>query len=319
MTKRCVLGLAVLLLSSSTARAGKTDGLGPVLGTGPRVLLRLRLEEGKVYQMLQVIEQKIVQEMMGRKISTDQKMGFGFSFKITKVEPDGAMTADARYESILFKVKGAAGAVEYDSTKPPAEIPPAARGFAALVGEGFSLTFTSTGHVTAVSGINKMIDKVFRDVGVAEKATKDALKAQMGDKAMKEMMEKMMAIYPDKPVGVGDVWRKDVAMGGMIGMNVANTYKLTRRKEGVTTLTVSSKITPNADNKPLDVGGMKISSKLRGSQKGTMQIDERTGWIRQSKVVQDVSGTMRMQMPNAKQPMEIPIEIKSVIRLGAAK
>ena len=133
--KRCVLGLAVLVLASVMVSGCGEGEKAETAGTGEKVLLRLRLEEGKVYLMRQEVEQHIVQEIQGREMALDQTLGFGFSFKITKVNPDGTMTADAKYESVKFKQKGSGLDVEYDSTKPSGRVPPTAAGFAALVGE----------------------------------------------------------------------------------------------------------------------------------------------------------------------------------------
>ena len=315
--KRCVLGLVVLVLTSYPVWAGPAEG--PVAGAGGKMLLRLRLEDGKVYRIRQTLDQKIDQKVMGRKMSTEQTMGFVYSFKVKKVAADGAMTADLKYESVSFKMKGPVGEVAYDSANPPENIPPAALGHAALVGKGFSITFTRMGLVKKTEGIDKMIDGIFREAGVKGAGAKEALKAQWGDKAMKQTLEQMTAIYPDKPVGVGDVWKKEVNLAGMFGMKLDSTYKLTARKEGTAVVAVSTKITPVEGGKPMEIAGMKMTWKLTGTQKGTMRIDERTGWVKESDLAQDVSGTITMQMPGLDEPMVVPIELKSTIRLSADK
>ena len=102
-------------------------------------------------------------------------------------------------------------------------------------------------------------------------------------------------------------------------MKLDSTYKLTARKEGTAVVTVSSKILPNKDAEPMEMPGMKMkmSWSLSGSQKGTMQIDERTGWTKEAEMVQEMSGTIRMEMARARKPTVVPVEIKSTIRIRA--
>lgn len=301
-----VLLLAVSLLASCGGK--KAEG---------KVELRLRLQEGKAYSTRMVADQTITQTAQGQEIKVTQTIGMGYTFDVKKVESDGATLVQVTYDSALYKQDSPAGKVEYDSANPPAQVPDAAIGFAALVGQGFSMKLSALGEVLDVQGtdelIQHMLDQLGLPAGEARDSVETSLKTQFGTEGMKETMEKAMAVYPEKPVGVGDSWTKKMTLTAGVPIIVDNTWTVKSIQNGVISLDVRSKVEPNPDAAPMEISGMTIAYKVSGTQTGTMTIDQATGWTQSGKMTQDLSGDVTVAGSSW------PITIKSDIRFEPVK
>jgi hypothetical protein len=299
--------LVLVLLAAATAVAAD------------KVELRLRLDEGKTYIMTMTAKQAITQTFMGQEMAIDQTIQFAISFKSTKVDADGNTTVDVKYDSVAFEQDGPMGWIEYDSADPPDEIPMMARGFAGLVGRGFTMTVSPEGKVTDVKGVDKLFEEIVESMELPEgpmlDQMKESLKQQFGDEAMKQQMQQMLATLPEKPVGVGDSWSAESNLTGMLAMVIKNTWKVTSIKDGIVTLDGESTIEPAKDGEPMKMGPMSMKIDLTGSQKGTMELDEHSGFPLKAAINQDISGTVTTSQPGSDEEMSIPMTIKSTITL----
>ena len=281
-------------------------------GGSKKLDLRLRLGQGKSYSTKMVADQTITQTIQGQTQEIKQTIGMAYTYDVKKVESDGSAQVDIAYDWILYSQDGPMGKSEYDSSNPPATLPDAALGYAALLGKGFSMTVTPLGEVTGVQGIDALLWGILDTLNVPAGSTRDALlenlQAQFGEEAMKESFEKATAIYPEKPVAVGDSWSKKLVLAMGMPMIVDNTWTLKSRKDGVAFVDVKSTIAPNPDAKPMEISGMTVSYEVSGDQNGTLELDEATGWPLRSNMTQNLSGQISAA------GMTWPITIVSDIR-----
>lgn len=284
-----------------------------------KIQLRLCLQAGESYNLRMVAEQKISQTIQEQTQDILQTIGTGYTFDVEDVDFDGSITVKVTYHSILFKQDGPMGKFEYDSSDPPAEIPPMAMGFNALVGQSFTMIISPEGNVKDIYGVDEMLSNMIEQLDLPDFPMMDDLmknlKGQFGDEALKENMEKMMAVFPDSPVGIGDRWTKRLVLSRGFPMILDNTWTLKARKDGLAIIEVRSVVEPNEEAPPIDMGIMKINYKLSGEQKGTMEIQEITGWPVQGELTQKFSG--QVEMEGATQlgaSMSWPVSIESVIR-----
>jgi len=283
-----------------------------------KIVLRLRLKEGESYRQRMTTDQKISQTIQGQQLDMAQKMGMEFTYDVLKVNADGTARVKVTYTGVLFEQDGPMGKIRYDSANPPETVHPLAQGFAALVGQGFSMEFTPEGKVTNVEGVDAMLKHMLANMDLPDEATKADLEKklteQFGDQAMKEMMENMMATYPDGPVGLEDSWSKKIVVSKGFGMIMENTWTLKARRDGKALVSVTSKVSPNPDAAAIAVGPMKIGYDLSGKQEGTIEIDEATGWTLRQELTQDLSGKVRMEGgPAALKESSWPISLQSTI------
>ena len=205
----------------------------------------------------------------------------------------------------------------YDSSKKDSPVPQALQHFAALLGEAFSLRTTPKGQVKAVRGSKRMRENISKKLPagpLGEILMKD-LEQHISKEAIKELTENLMAMYPDKHVGVGDSWSKKVVLSQGFAMIVERKWTLKERKNGVAVIQVNSVVTPNRKAKPTKTGGPKISYEFSGKEWGLVQMQESTGLIIDSKINQDMSGQMQTELVGAggkPQTMTIPLKIRGV-------
>jgi len=307
--RRAIALVAVAAAALSTASCAK------------KVKLRLRLQKGNSYGILMNMDQNIEQEMLGQKQSMKQTIGMGYTFKVTDVDGVGNASVEVTHKSVRFKQAGPMGVIEYDSTKPAGEVHMAARGFAGLVGQGFSMKITPEGRVLEIAGVDKMLDHIVKGLGLPagpiRQQLKDGMKEQFGEAALKEMMETTFAIYPADPVEVGDSWTSKLVLTKRLPMVVETTYTLKGRSGGVASVALKSKVSVNKDAGPTKAVPISMKYALTGTQGGTMEIDEATGWTVRASIEQDIGGKITMLSgPGLPAGTSWPIKIKGTVTIG---
>jgi hypothetical protein len=211
------------------------------------------------------------------------------------------------------------GVLEYDSTKPaePAAGNPMAAMYGAMLGSSVVLKISPKGGVLGIEGIDKMIEKMADKMATDEamkQQMKESMKNFINEEKMKEMSGTMVATLPENPVGIGQTWTNKISVPVGFPMEIEATNTLAEHKDGVFTIRTNAKFDSGNEPKPVEMGPMKMTMKMKGEQKGTIQIDAATGWIISRKTDMKFTGQFMAeaneQMP---QGMTVPMTIESVI------
>lgn len=305
-----LLAFALLPVGSAGAQADKLD-------------LRLRLKQGQTYRLKTTVEQRINQSPGADAPTTEQTFSVGYSMSVEEVDTAGNMKVATKYDTILFRQKGPAGGVEFDSANPPKQVPQGARPFAALAGLGFRMTLTPAGRVTAVDGLDAMFAEMVRKLdlpeGPAKAAVQKVLTEQFGEEAMKQNLQNMFALYPDAPVAVGESWERRIVVSKGFPVVIEGAYTLKSRADGVARIETKATISPNDAAGPVDLGTGKMSYELKGVQSGIAEVEEATGWTRSLVTEQVVAGSIRFQGGGGAQEVNTPISIKEKVTMEAVK
>ncbi|MEL6719885.1 MAG: DUF6263 family protein [Bacteroidota bacterium] len=120
------------------------------------------------------------------------------------------------------------------------------------------------------------------------------MEAQFGAETIKQSMSQMTGFFPDEPVKVGDTWTKSNKVEAGMAMLVETTYTLRERKDGTAFIDFNAKVTSDPDAKGIEMMGMQMQYDLAGTQSGTIQVDEKTGWTKETKGKQEMKGKMNM-------------------------
>lgn len=280
--------------------------------------LKLNLKKGRKFGLKMVTDQKMSQTMMGQQQKMNQMTAMGMSFEVLAVDDNGNMSIKTTYQTIHTRMEGPMGVMEYDSTKPPqpgAENPMSAM-YKAMLGQSFVMKLSPKGEILEIKGIDEMIAKMIEKMAPNE-ATKQQMKGMMksfiNEDKMKETSGTMVAALPQKPVGIGDSWTNKISVAIGFPMEIDTTNTLTDHKKGIITIQTNANIETGDDAKPTAMGPMKMTMKMKGAQKGTIQIDAATGWIVRSKMDINFTGEFKTE-PNEQmpQPMTIPIALEGV-------
>ena len=285
---------------------------------------RLKLEKGKKYYFRMITKQEISQTAMGRQQSVEKTIGMGMDLDVNEVDANGAMLVDYTYSWMRWGQKGQMGEMVYDSSKKDTPVPPMMQGFAALIGEGFSLKVTPKGQVKAVRGLKRVRENISKKLpaGRMREFMMKSMEQYLSDEAVKQFNESWMAMYPDKPVGVGDSWSKKVVLSQGFPMVLESKWTLKGRKKGVAIIEVSSTVKTNPKAKPMEMGTHKVSYEFSGKQQGLLEIQESTGLIIRSKINQEMSGQTKVEVaaPGAEpRTMTTPMKIKGVVTMEMGK
>ena len=86
---------------------------------------------------------------------------------------------------------------------------------------------------------------------------------------MMSTMQQMMAIYPDKKVGIGDEWEKTYTINSGFPLEVANKYKLSELSDDGAIIDIFSTIASDP-TQPVDLNSFVLSYEVAGHQEGTL-------------------------------------------------
>lgn len=310
LKKSVLLGLVIVLVLGAI--------VSDVYSADQKFDLKLKLKKGQKFGLKMVTDQKMSQTMMGQQQKMNQMTAMGMSFEVLDVDDNGNMSIKTTYLTIHARIEGPMGVMEYDSTKPqqPGADNPMSAMYKAMLGQSFAMKLSPKGEILEIKGMDEMIatmiDKMTIDEAMKQQM-KEMMKNFINEDKMKETSGTMVAALPPKPVGIGDSWTNKISVAIGFPMEIDTTNTLTDHKEGIITIQTNANIETGDDAKPTEMGPMKMTMKMKGVQKGTIQIDQATGWIVRSKTDANFTGEIKTE-PNEQmpQPMTIPIAIENV-------
>ena len=318
MRKAAPLSVLAALLAGALLVSCSSQQQPP--SSGGKVLLGFNLKKGQVYKTYATTDQTITQTVNGREQEIKQSMGQHMACNVLDVDAEGAVTMKTTFERFTFKMQTPQGTIEYDSADPPANVPPAATGFHALVGQGFTMKMTRSGKVKEIQGVNEMFDHMMKKIqlpAAQKEAMGKMLKEQFGERAMNELWEKSMTLFPDRPVGVGDSWSSKVSVTRGMPMVLENVWRLKEIKKDSAVIEMETSIDPNPSAEPMVMGPQKITYALSGKQSGTIEVDLETGWAKSGRLHQEISGDLTIEVGGEKKI--VPLSVKSEIVMGSEK
>jgi hypothetical protein len=284
------------------------------------LVLRMNLQPGEAYRVRFSTEQQIHQSMQGQSLDTEQRIGYEYNYSIRSADAAGNTWIDVVYTWVHFEQETVLGSVLYDSDNPPAQIPPGAEGFAALLGNGFSMLVTPQGEVLEIEGIEAMYDQMLEAMDFPDPATEEqfrqAIQQQFGEDALKQQMNGASFEFPQEAVQVGDSWTVSTETTAVMPMAMESTYTLRRVEGNVATVEMRSLISPNPDAGPVDFGLFQIAYSLSGEQEGVIQVDLASG-LSSSQIRQSLSGEMEMSAEG--QTIKVPLEIEGLVKVESSR
>ena len=318
MRRVITLPVAVMAFCLLCGASGRQKP-APVVNAKAPILLRLRFQKDMTINIHMLMDQQITQSPQGQKLEMNQKIGMGYSFHVLNIDSTGAAKVEVVYQSVLWKQSGGpTGTTEYDSTHPPHEIPPMAKGFAGLLGQKFTMQVAQDGKISEIKGIDEMYQNMLKVLDLPEGPQRDqlekTLKAQFGEKSIKDSMDQLLSTYPERPLAVGDSWTKHSLVSMGFPMIIDNTTTLTARDNGVAHLKIHSDIKPNSGAPPMKIGDFTMAYKMSGEQNGTLTVDEATGWMKRGVITQNFTGNITM---SGAQAMTWPITIKGTVTISS--
>jgi len=300
-----------------------STGRGSLINSDGSVTLKLNVSKGEKYDMEMISDQRIAQEMQGQKQEVFQKMGFVYNYIIEDVDLQGNMTTKIIYNSIYQEVDGGSGKITFDSKNPPKVESPQTKILMCLVGKGFIVKQTPMGKVLDVKGTEDIIKSLVKKMELKdpeqEKQLTASLSDQFGSDRMSEMVEKLTNFYDGAPKKVGDKWKKDYNSSGEFNMQFSSEYTVKEIKVNSIVIDISSKLQTDPKSKPTEYGNALVKYSLKGTQKGTIEIDAKSGMIMNTNVYQKLTGKISSMQSEKEKEVTVPMTIETTNTIKTTK
>jgi len=273
--------------------------------------LALKLTPNTSYLVEQDISQNIEQKVMGQDQTTYQVTKTTFEYQIKNKQSDNFYDIDVVYKKIYYK----SGAQSYDSETPETSSPVLAKIFGKVVGSKLTMKLNENGQIKELTGANELIDKMMSARAIPNEQVKKRLKTTFnnafGEEAMRESMEQFFNIYPKKKVKVGRRWSKTIERKAGFPSTNDFTWHLKEVKKNLALVKVIGKINPKPNVK-MDLGMAIARYNLKGNQEGSIDIDLKSGWVKNAYGKMILTGKMYITVEGQLNETEVDVKITTI-------
>ena len=295
----CVLAATLIACGGSKGKGTNT--------TGDKYELCYKFEVGETYNQAIKMDINIVQAIMGQEMDMSVTMDMGLSYTIVNVKDD-IIEASMAYTSIKMGMTMPMGMGTFsfsseeestDNSMMPVDMHQILKAFKNMK---IDVEMTKYGEVKSMSSLEAAMDEALNSISLSAHEAQQA-KAMMSQGLSEEkVIEQMknMAIYPNHPVAVGESWKINVDNETT---DMENTYTLKKVTDNEVIIDVESVINR------LSMSEEGVNGSLSGTQVGTNIVHRSSGWIKEAKLTQDVSGDVTAQGMKVKMKMKSDISI----------
>jgi hypothetical protein len=248
-------------------------------GSGEAYPLKIRLEKNDSFKNNSVMNMQLNFTAEGKQINMTMDMDASSNFKVLENDGDKKVL-----EMVMSKMESSAKMTLPDGSVQ--QLPQSNQDH--MTGKQITLTLDKNNEVVSSTGIEQLQDS---DPAM-DSALKEEFKKMFSPEQINSMYGMLFQMYPAQPVRVGDEWEKvfKFNMGGIV-MRITTIYTLTQIKDSVATLDIKGTIGGKGS---MEVQGTGVEMDMKGDQKGTMEIWQATGYIKDSKYELDFGGTMNL-------------------------
>jgi hypothetical protein len=276
-----------------------------------RYKLALKLTPNTSYTVDQQINQYIEQEFQGQRQRTQQNNDITYQYQIKEKDDTGFYNLVLVYK----KIKYDNGQQTYDSEDSTDVNGPLAQAFGAVINSKVSMKVNQQGEVKSLTGADELIEKMLNAQSISSETIRNRLrktfKKAFGKEALIESMQQFFHIYPEKKIKIGDSWSKQADKKAAFPSKVNVTWTLDKVKKNSGFISIKANVRPQP-NTTVDLGIVTAKYDLNGTQEGSMKINMKTGWVKNSYVKQVMSGIMYLTMNNSSQEMAVDAKITTI-------
>ncbi len=269
-------------------------------------------QAGSTYKYVTTTDQTTSQEAMGQKMESKNHMEMYATYAVAN-NKDNDRELNVTYDRIVMKQSAMGMEVSVDTdvtdTTTTTGSMQTTKMFQNMKGQPFSIVLTKDGNIKEVKGFSSIMDKMMNATGnESSQEVKQSMKALLGEDFIKSMFTQAFKIFPDKKVGVNDIWKTKMEIKSLLGLALENSYTLKSFDDKKAVLDVQSTITTNGD---MDMMGMKIKGDLKGKSNGIIEVERNTGMVLNSNIKQTIAGEMEVMN------MKVPISIDQTVKIEA--
>lgn len=189
--------------------------------------LSLNLKKGETYRISQVIDQDIVQTIMGNSMEIKSHLDGSSSFYVSDADSSGYLL-DIWYTELKMQISSPFLNIDIDSVKLTSEGNHLAMLFNKMKGMKYSARIDRNGEILEFSGLESAVYEIISEMDAPETnkvQMKEQIKQVFGDKTLKSHIVALVSFYPDKMVSTIDTWHHEKKFASFIPMIADNTWK----------------------------------------------------------------------------------------------
>jgi hypothetical protein len=245
-------------------------------------MIQLNLKKGKTYNLSLNSNSEIFQKINGKTTKINMQVTAKITYKVKAIKNE-SYYLETQYDFMNISIVQGDGAdnkeIHYESNKPSQDI--LSNFFYQMCRTPFYITMSSFGEISAVEGIDRVIDNGIKELDLsAEKVAKikKSLAETYGEKAFKGNFEIITLIYPKIAVELNDSWVTETEIfSQQIQAKLNTTYHLLKTDGQFIQLAGESEVVSQEQS---------TSLKLLGSASINISLNKDTGWIHSASVDQ---------------------------------
>ncbi len=293
-------------------------------GCGPTEnKLALKIEAGDQYK-LNFVTIADVDSMGSKSIEQD----IDFLVDVVSKEENGDFSLKLTYDYVKTSMEGGGAGPETDLLRAQASV---------LKGKIVTLKLSPSGRVQDLDGHLEIQDAI---VDAQSEAMKEMMKGmpagnpmagflgegffreqasrEYGLEAYDYLMSQIVMPRPTEPMKAGGSWQCKMATPGAIPCISDTTYTIKSLEGDKAVIEVASTISVDPQKSEMDMGGMKMKYDISGTSKGTITLDNASGFVTSASFQATLTGEMTISGAMMPQSMTMPMNVQVTTTVSPA-
>lgn len=262
--------------------------------TSAKLPQKTELKSGEKFTYRLHRDTDIEMNLNGRDQISTHKQTLDLEYEVLELLPDGSQKLELTYKTVkIWQVNGFR-TLSFDSeTEALREnLEFNKQVFQNMLGQKLQLTLGAHGEVVHFSGASKIIDEYFKEIKNIELlGFYRAVREQMGDLAMKEMLKQLHTILPPMAPKLNESWATESSQISGIGISKQNIFQLKKLNANGAEIRLKSVVEPNPNARIMKMGDSRVKFDLKGYESGVYQLESLGGMLQSAKINTNLSGT----------------------------
>lgn len=262
--------------------------------TSAKLPQKTELKSGEKFTYRLHRDTDIEMNLNGRDQISTHKQTLDLEYEVLELLSDGAQKVELTYKTIkIWQVNGFR-TLSFDSeTEGQREnLEFNKQVFQNMLGQKLQLTLGAHGEVIHFSGASRIIDEYFKEIKNIELlGFYRAVREQMGDLAMKEMLKQLHTVLPPFTPKIDDTWASETSQLSGIGILKSNIFQLKKLNSNGAEIRLKSTVEPNPNARVMKMGNSRVKFDLKGFESGTYQLENLGGMLQTAKISTNLSGS----------------------------
>lgn len=277
-------------------------------------VLELNLVKNKIYTQDSKTNMNMNMNMMGQEFKILMSVGGHMSFKVKDII-DNVYDLEVCYDSIYAKMNIMDRNMEFSSERMSDANDMMSKMMSTMKNKKFGMKMSKKGKIVELSDMDSIFSDFLRMSSITDEQ-RTQLKAQIeqsfGEESLKSSMSQMCSVFPDGPVEIGDKWTIPGQIVSTLKMSTSNVYELKEVAKDYYLLASESQILNDSTaTMNMNMQGAKIKLDMNGKISSEIKLDKTTGWIIESKGIQNVVAKGKLEGgTNNQTPEGMTIDIK---------